>query len=377
MQIPPTLVVTNDLPPRVGGVQQYVANLLGTFPPERVTVLAPAWPGWQEHDRAFPGRVVRMPARFLWPTAEVFRRARSLAREVGAEVALFTQGYPVTGIAPRLRVEGLPYVVLTHGYEVWMALSPLARHPVRAALSRASEVFAISQFTAHWLQPVVPPGVPLSLAHPCVHAERFRPDLNGGPIRERLGLNGHAVIGCVGRLVPRKGQDVLIRSMPHVLREVPNAALVLVGHGPYEDVLRRMAAASPARDRIVFAGTLSDQELPVAFAAMDVFAMPCRTRNVFSDFEGFGIVYLEAAATGVPVVAGRSGGAAEAVADGETGIVVDGRDPAEVADAIIRLLREPALAKAMAVAGRERVERRFTWDRTGERVARALRDAAG
>ncbi|MCA1726705.1 MAG: glycosyltransferase family 4 protein, partial [Actinobacteria bacterium] len=267
-------------------------------------------------------------------------------------------------------------VSLTHGYEVWMGMSPMGRRPVRKALSRATEVFAISQFTAHWLQPVVPPGVPLSMAHPCVDADRFRPGLNGAALRERLGLNGSAVIGCVGRLVPRKGQDVLIRAMPQIARAIPDAALLLIGHGPYEDVLRRIADASPARDRIVFGGTVADEELPTAYAAMDVFAMPCRTRNVWSGFEGFGIVFLEAAACEVPVVAGRSGGAAEAVVDEETALVVDGRDPAIVAEAIIRVLREPQLAKSMGIAGRERVEARFTWDKTGARVARALRDAA-
>jgi phosphatidylinositol alpha-1,6-mannosyltransferase len=369
-------VVTNDLPPRVGGVQQYVANLLATFPPEQVTVLAPAWQGWREHDAVFPSRVVRMPAHFLWPTPDLLARARGLAREVDAEVVLFTQGWPITGIGPALAAEGLPYVALTHGYEVWISLSPISRWPVRRALSKAHQVFAISQFTAHWLQSAVPSGVPLSLASPGVDADRFRPDLNGGPMRERWGLDGNFIVGCVGRLVPRKGQDVLIRAMPHLVHEVPDAVLVLVGHGPYEGVLRRMAEASPVRDRIVFAETVSDEELPLAYAAMDVFAMPCRTRNMWSDFEGFGIVFLEAAACGVPVVAGRSGGAAEAVVDEETGTVVDGRDPVIVADAIIRLYREPEVAKAMSVAGRERVEDRFTWERTGERVARALQDAA-
>jgi phosphatidylinositol alpha-1,6-mannosyltransferase len=376
MEFPPTLVITNDLPPRVGGAQQYTANLLSTFPPECLTVMAPAWPGWRRHDETVPYRVVRMPGRFLWPTRDVLERATALAHEAGVRAVLFTQGFPVTALGPSLAARGLPYVALTHGYEIWMALPPGLNRSMKYALSRASRVFAISDFTAARLQGVVPPGVPLSFANPCVDAERFRPDVDGAAFRAGLGLNGHKVIGCVSRFVRRKGQDILIEAMPELLRAVPEAILVLVGGGPFEPELRKLAAASPVRDRILFAGEVADHDLPSAYAASDVFAMPCRTRNLGFDFEGFGIVFLEAASTGLPVVAGRSGGAAEAVVDGETGLVVDGGDTPAVARAVTHLLRDEGLARSMGEAGRRRVLERFTWDRTGERVARALSDAA-
>ena len=376
MDIPPTLVLTNDLPPRIGGVQQYVGNLLARFDPSRLTVVAPAWEGWREHDATLPYRVVRTPSDFIWPTEAAAARASALAEDCGARAVLFTHGFPLTGIAGALAERGFPYVVLTHGYEVWMTWAPGVRSALRHALARSHEVFAISAYTATRLQWVMPPGVPLSLAPPCVDHERFRPGLDGSAFRERHDLGGLQVVGCVSRFVERKGQDKLILALPEVLRRAPDAVLVLVGAGPYEATLRALADASPARGRIRFVGEVPDEDLPAAYAALDVFAMPCRTRNWGFDFEGFGIVYLEAGASGLPVVAGRSGGAPEAVVDGETGVVVDGRDPGEIARAIAGLLEDPHRAKAMGVAGRARVEERFTWDRTAERVARALRHAA-
>jgi phosphatidyl-myo-inositol dimannoside synthase len=376
VDIPPTLVLTNDLPPRIGGVQQYVGNLLARLDPGALTVVAPAWPGWREHDASLGYRVVRTPVDFIWPTQDFAGRAGDLAEACGARVILFTHGFPITGVAGALAARGFPYVVLTHGYEVWMTLAPGVRSALRHAIARSHEVFAISAYTATRLQTVMPPGVPLSLAPPCVDHERFRPGLDGSAFRERHDLGGLQVVGCVSRLVERKGQDKLIEAFPEVLRRVPEAVLVLIGGGPYERELRALAAGSPARQRIRFVGQVPDEDLPAAYAGLDVFAMPCRTRNWGFDFEGFGIVYLEAGASGLPVVAGRSGGAPEAVVDGETGVVVDGRDPSDIARAVAGLLEDPHRAKAMGVAARARVEERFTWDRTAERVARALRHAA-
>jgi phosphatidyl-myo-inositol dimannoside synthase len=222
----------------------------------------------------------------------------------------------------------------------------------------------------------MPAGVPLSLAPPCVDPARFVPGLDGSGFRERHDLDGLRVVGCISRLVPRKGQDVLIEAFPEILRQVPEAVLVLAGGGPYEAGLRALAARSSGRERIRFTGEVSDGELPAAYAAFDVFAMPCRTRNWGFDFEGFGIVYLEAAASGLPVVAGASGGSTEAVVDGETGDLVDGRSPSQVATAVAGLLDDPVRAKTLGLAGRARVEERFTWEHTGRRVARALAEAA-
>jgi phosphatidylinositol alpha-1,6-mannosyltransferase len=194
---------------------------------------------------------------------------------------------------------------------------------------------------------------------PGVDADVFRPGTGGAAIRERLGLYGRPVVVCVSRLVPRKGQDTLLKAWPAVLAASPEATLLLAGGGPYRGKLERLAATLGIQDRVVFAGSVPQAELPAYFDAGDVFAMPCRTRRAGLDVEGLGIVYLEASATGLPVVVGDSGGAPDAVLDGETGYVVPGGDPASVARRITSLLADPAEAKAMGARGLAWVDREW------------------
>jgi phosphatidylinositol alpha-1,6-mannosyltransferase len=228
---------------------------------------------------------------------------------------------------------------------------------------------------ARTVRTVVPSRVPVSVLYPGADVERFRPDLPGEVVRDRHGLSDRPVIACVSRLVPRKGQDVLIRAMPAIRRRVPDAVLLVVGGGEYRAELESMAAEAP-RGSVVFSGEVSEEELPLHYAAGDVFAMPCRNRFAGLEVEGWGNVFLEAAACGKPSVAGDSGGAAEAVVDGETGLVVDGRHVGQVAEAVGGLLADEQRARAMGKAGRARVERSFTWPVIAERLAVWLREAA-
>ncbi|GAA3067055.1 hypothetical protein GCM10020000_59150 [Streptomyces olivoverticillatus] len=191
-------------------------------------------------------------------------------------------------------------------------------------------------------------------------------------MRARLGLADRPVVVCVSRLVPRKGQDTLIEAMPRILAAVPDAVLLLVGGGPYEGELRKRAEEAGVAHAVRFTGAVPWEELPAHFGAGDVFAMPCRTRRGGLDVEGLGIVYLEASATGLPVVVGDSGGAPDAVLDGETGYVVRGGSPAEAADRIVTLLRDPELRRRMGERGREWVEERWRWDLLAERLKELL-----
>jgi phosphatidyl-myo-inositol dimannoside synthase len=374
--VPRVLIVTNDFPPRVGGVQQYVWNLARHLPSECVAVLAPNWEGWREHDAAQPFPIHRWPARFLWPTSDLGRRALSLAREHQVDAVLFGHGLPTPLIGPGISARGYPYVVLTHGAELWLARSPVLAAAMRRAMSKARAVTAVSEYLAKAVRGIMPEGIEPTVLHPGVDASRFGPAVDGAGVRERHSLQGRAVVLCVSRLVPRKGQDVLIRGMGLLRRSVPDATLLIVGDGPYRGALETLAADAPFGS-VIFAGQVPDHELPAHYAACDVFAMPCRTRWGGLEVEGFGIVFLEAAAAGKAVVAGRSGGAAEAVADEETGLLVEGGEHKAVALTLGRLLTDPGLRGNLGSAGRGRMERSFTWDRQAERLAELLRQAAG
>lgn len=376
MDIPTTLLVTNDFPPRVGGIQRTLEALWLALPPERVGVFCPDWDDAAAYDAAAPFRMFRQPERFLWPTPELADRVEAAAHEMGAQVLLFGAAYPLTLLGPRLAARGLPYLAAAHGFEYWLSIAPGAHALMRHATSRASRVPVMcSAFIARTVRTAVPRSVPVSVLYPGADVDRFRPDLETGPIRERHGLAGVPLVVCVSRLVTRKGQDTLIRAMPAIRERVPDAALLIVGGGPAEERLRAMAAALPA-GAVAFAGQVDEAELPAYYAAGDVFAMPCRNRLGGLEVEGWGNVFLEAAACGRPVVVGDSGGARESLVEGETGLLVNGRDVAAVAEAVAGLLADPALADAMGRAGRERVLRDHTWPAIAQRLAGWLAEAA-
>jgi len=375
VEIPRTLLVTNDFPPRVGGIQRTLHALVRELPPDRISVLAPSWDGSEAFDAGQPYRIVRAHRRFLWPTPATRRLTDGLVGGSGAEVVLFGDAMPLTAMGPGLAGRGIPYLVAAHGFDYWLSLLPGAHASLAYMTSRAARVPVMcSAFIARVVRTAVPEDVPVSVMYPGADVDAFRPDLPTDGVLERHGLVGRPVVACVSRLVARKGQDVLIRAMTEIRRRVPGAALLIVGDGPYRSALERLAAGVPSGS-VAFAGQVSEEELPTYYAAGHVFAMPCRTRLGGLEVEGWGNVFIEAAACGRPVVVGDSGGARESVVDGETGVLVDGRSVEQVADAVSRLLEDPALAERMGKAGRERVERFYTWPRAAAQLGRWLRDA--
>jgi phosphatidyl-myo-inositol dimannoside synthase len=375
--VPKTLVVTNDYPPRVGGIQRTLEALVRCFPPDRVAVWCPSWDGAEDFDRAASYEIRRRPERFLWPTPDVSRGIERAVAETGADVVLFGATYPLALAGPRLAKAGTPYLAAAHGFEYWLSIAPGAHALMKRATRPASRVPVMcSAFIARVVRTAVPSATPVSVMYPGADTEAFHPDLPFDDLRERHGVGDRPLVVCVSRLVPRKGQDVLIRAMPEIRRRVPDAALLLVGGGPYRGRLEAMAAGAPAGS-VVFAGQVSEIDLPRYYRAGDVFAMPCRTRRGGLEVEGWGNVFIEAAACGRPVVVGDSGGARESLVDGVTGRLVDGADAGNVADAVASLLEDPARAEAMGRAGRERVERHFTWDRAFEQLSGWLREAVG
>lgn len=365
---PRTLIVTNDFPPRQGGIETFVGALADRFPPEEVVVLTSSHPDAAAYDAALAYPVVRAPARTLLPTPEATARAVAVTRAYHCDSVWFGAAAPLGLMARRLREEaGVRSVVATtHGHEVWWARTPGARGLLRRIGKGADTVTTLGEATARPITAALPADTEVVRLVPGVDADLFRPGEHGGAVRERHALAHRPVILCASRLIPRKGQDTLIRAMPWVRRVVPDAMLLLVGDGPHEADLRRLAAREGMTEAVVFAGGHPHSALPAYFAAADVFAMPCRTRKRGLEVEGLGIVYLEAAASGLPVVAGDSGGAPDTVRDGETGYVVDGGSVAAVADRVVRLLRDRELATEMGRRGRAWVREEWNWDRSYE-----------
>ncbi len=355
-----TLVVTNDYPPRPGGIQAYVAALAGRQPAGEVVVYAPAWKGAARHDAAQPHPVVRHPSSLVLPVPDVLRRVRAVARAERCDRVWFGAAAPLGLLARPLGLDRA--VASTHGHEVGWALLPGARQVLRRIGRDVDVVTYLGAYTRARLEPALGAAATLAQLPSGVDTSVFRPGAGGEEVRRRHGLSGRPVVVCVSRLVPRKGQDVLVRALPAVRARVPGAALLLVGGGPDMPRLRRLAAETGVADDVVLTGSVPWAELPAHYDAGDVFAMPCRTRRAGLEVEGLGIVFLEASATGLPVVAGRSGGSPDAVLEGRTGTVVDGTRVAEVAHAVADLLADPDRARRLGRAGREWVEREWRWD---------------
>lgn len=355
-----TLCVTNDFPPRPGGIQAFVAQLGSRQPDGELVVYAPAWKGAQAYDAAFPHPVVRHPGSLMLPVPAVLRRARDIARAEGCDRVWFGAAAPLGALAPRLGLERA--VASTHGHEVGWAMLPAARQALRRIGRGVDVVTYLGAYTRARLEPALAGVCELAQLPSGVDTSAFFPGSGGAEVRARHGLTDRPVVVCVSRLVPRKGQDVLIRCLPAIRRAVPDAALLIVGGGPDVPRLERLAAEHGVADDVVLTGSVPWEELPAHYDAGDVFAMPCRTRRKGLEVEGLGIVFLEASATGLPVVAGRSGGSPDAVLDGVTGHVVDGTSLDEVTARIVELLSSPEEARAMGAAGRAWVEAEWRWD---------------
>jgi phosphatidylinositol alpha-1,6-mannosyltransferase len=371
-------VVTNDFPPRIGGINYYVDQLMRRMQAGSVTIFASSFAGWQAFDRDYPQEVIRLGTEMMLPTPGVRRRLHDELRARKPDLVVFGATWPLGHMGPAIRRKlGIPYLGFTHGLELTGTLVPgLLKHIGRDA----AMLTAVSKWAQDALGPsfgwkdrmeFLPSGIDTGL---------FHPNVSDAAVRERHALGDAPVICCVSRLVARKGQDLLIRALPAVAREVPRVKLLIVGIGPYESTLRKLAVSNGIADRVVFAGAAPYAELANYFRAGDVFAMPCRLRMFGFDVEALGAVFLQGAAVGRPVIAGDSGGAPEAVQHGHTGLVVDPERTEPLARALIELLSDTARAEAMGRAGAEWVHREWTWDQMASRldsIARGILDRGG
>ena len=373
-----TLIVTNDFPPRAGGIQSFVHDMALRMPPTHVVVYASTWRDGTEvarFDAEQPFQVVRDRTKMMVPTPRVTRRAADLLREHGCSSVWFGAAAPLALMAPALRKAGARRLVgTTHGHEAAWAQLPASRHLLRRIGEGTDTLTYLGEYTRSRIASALTADAAARMVQlpPGVDEKTFHPGSGGAVLRAELGLADRPVVVCVSRLVPRKGQDTLILAMPRILREFPDTALLIVGDGPYRGELEKLAERTGVAAAVRFTGAVPFSALPAHFGAGDVFAMPCRTRRGGLDVEGLGIVYLEASATGLPVVAGDSGGAPDAVLDGETGWVVRGGSPDQAAERVLTLLRDPELRRTMGRRGRRWVEEDWRWDLLASRLQSLL-----
>ncbi|MAT06147.1 MAG: alpha-(1-2)-phosphatidylinositol mannosyltransferase [Acidimicrobiaceae bacterium] len=369
------LLVTNDFPPKIGGIQSLLWEWWRRLPPDRFAVLTSPYDGADEFDAEQAFRVDRVPEPVLLPHPLMTKRVNELAREFGAELVVLDPAVPLGLIGPTL---DLPYDVVLHGAEVTVpGRLPGSKQALAWVLRNARHVIAAGEYSSAEADraagrelptTVVPPGVDTERFHPLTADERAAARTDFG-----LPVDGQVIVG-VSRLVPRKGFDTAIRAVARMRTTHPDLVLAIAGKGRDDERLRKLAAELDAP--VTFLGRVANDDLPRIYGCADVFTMLCRNRWGGLEQEGFGIVFVEAAACGVPQVAGQSGGAAEAVADGETGLVLDdpGADdaPVRAAAAFAALLDDDGLRRRMGVAARERAVTEFSYDVLAARLGAAL-----
>lgn len=370
-----TLVVTNDFPPRVGGIQSYLRDFIGTQDPATITVFASTQNTEEAraYDATLDYEVIRWPRSVMLPSPTTAQAMVEIIKARDIDNVWFGAAAPLALMAGAARQAGASKIIAsTHGHEVGWSMLPVSKDLLRKIGNEVDVITYISDYTLNRFQKAfgeqpeyrhLPSGVDIHTFQPATDTQILN-------TRKAHGLEGETpVIVCISRLVPRKGQDSLIKALPKVLKSFPTTQLLFVGSGPYEAKLRKLAAG--LNKNVQFLGRLEHQEMVQILAAADIFAMPARTRGKGLDVEGLGIVYLEAQASGVPVVAGTSGGAPETLTAG-SGVVVEGRDVEKLSEVLVDLLGNPQLRAEMGAAGRQHVEEKWAWEIMGQRLHEIL-----
>ncbi len=361
-----TFLITNDLGPRAGGIESFVLGLLERVDKNSVVILTSSQSKSKDFDKElfekFGAIVIRDRSKILLPTPRVARKAVKIMKEYQAKTIWFGAAAPLALLAKRLRIAGATNIVaLTHGHEVWWAKIPIFRLAISKISADVDSLTYLGDFTKNAMLPVIADKSKLVKIAPGIDVDHFVPSEIDVKLIEKHKLQNRRVIVCVGRLVHRKGQDKLIEAMPQVLKEFPDAVLLLVGEGPIRSMLDKLIRHHGLEHHVIFTGRIKFEDLPKYIQLGEVFAMPSRDRFFGLEVEGLGIVYLEASACGVPVIVGKSGGAPDAVIQNQTGLIVDGTKPQEISDAICKLLADKELARQMGRQGREWVVENWRW----------------
>jgi phosphatidylinositol alpha-1,6-mannosyltransferase len=371
------LLVTNDLGPHTGGIESFILGLLGEMDGSQVVIYTSCEIGSEEFDKDLAQKfgvvVIRDRAKVLLPTPRINRSVAKVMKDYDASFIWFGAAAPLGWMSGHLRRSGAKRIVaLTHGHEVWWSkLWPFSL-VMKTMAGQIDALGYLGEFTKRAMMKAVGDSTEMVRIAPGISIDHFTPGPKSADLAKELGVENKELVLCVGRLVHRKGQDRLIEAMPRVLKSIPNAALLIVGEGPRRDVLEKLVAKHNLEGTVRIVGRLSYDKLPEVIRLGDVFAMPSRSRFFGLEVEGLGIVYLEASACGVPILAGASGGAPDAVLEGETGLVVDGKNTDAIADSIIKLLNDAPLRQRMSVRGRQWAAEEWNWSHWGREFTQML-----
>jgi phosphatidylinositol alpha-1,6-mannosyltransferase len=374
----PVLFVTNDFGPRAGGIETFVIGLIERRPFGQTIVYTSAQTGSEAYDQAWKANfgvtVIRDRAKILLPTPRVARNLSRVIKESNIQVAAFGAAAPLGLLSASMKKAGVrKTVALTHGHEVWWAKVFPFNWALRKIGTSVDSLTYLGEFTQQAISKSLSKAAAQKMVKiaPGIDVDHFSPQ-DSTQLRKELKIDDKRVIVSVGRLVHRKGQDHLIQAMPEILKRVPDAHILMVGQGPYLSHLKKLVQELNLVDHVSFIGRIQYAQLPQYICAGDIFAMPSRSRFFGLEVEGLGIVYLEASACGLPVIAGSSGGAPDAVLAGVTGIVVDGENNQEIAAGAIKLLQDLPASKAMGLAGREWIIENWRWEIWADRFNKLL-----
>ena len=351
------LLVTNDLGPRAGGIESFVLSLVERVPKGCLIIYTSTQKGSAPFDaqllERFGAVVIRDRAKILLPTPRVNHRAVKILKQYQIKTVWFGAAAPLALMAKQLRTSGATNIVaLSHGHEIWWAKIPVLKQLLRKIIKDVDHLGYLGQFTKSEIVKASNQIDKFVQIAPGIDTDHFMPKSARADLIKKYRLEDRRVIVSVGRLVHRKGQDKLIESLPKILQSFPDAVLLLVGEGPIKQMLKNTAKQLGVTNQVIFAGRVQHIDLPDYICLGEVFAMPVRSRFAGLEVEGLGIVYLEASACALPVIVGNSGGATDAVIDGVTGLLVNGSDTDQIADAVCKLLTDQSRAKAMGLAGR-------------------------
>jgi len=357
------LLATNDFLPKVGGIQTYCYQLAKklTSLGEKIVVLAPGVEGALEFDKRQNFKIIRIRKKIsLYFTFFSTLRRERIEKILVAHRANYARLASWANILLKT-----PYDIIAYGGEI---LLPKRKSAIKKNFARAEKVITISNFTKGRLIEIGIPEKKIAVIHPGVDPAKFNPELSPAEIRKRFNLENKRVILTVSHLVKRKGHHNVLKTLPQVLEKIPNLIYLIIGKGTEEEKLKGVVKDLKLEDKVIFAGKVKEEELPLYYGACDLFIMPSYEIKEKGDVEGFGIVYLEAGASGKPVIGGYSGGVPDAIIDGETGLLVDPLNINQIAEALVKLLTNPEFSRKLGEKGRKRVEQELNWQEMAKKI---------